>query len=112
VKRAPNLASFDAAFCSLRTRAKQGSNAESLGARFGFYGLPVLLYTSNSNFSLSPSSPPHHSRCKLSTSTSSNTASPLRPALTLSLFTTLVARSVCRVTHHVMATMAMPKLTL
>jgi hypothetical protein len=35
VKWAPNLVAFAAAFCSLRTHARQGSNSESLPARLG-----------------------------------------------------------------------------
>src|SRR5271154_4811664 len=39
VKGAPNLASFDAAFCSLCTRAKN-----FVQARFEFYSLPPSLF--------------------------------------------------------------------
>jgi len=60
VKWAPNLASFDAAFCFLLIHVRQGSNPESLpslsfvqGARFGLSRLPLpticLLISVSSN---------------------------------------------------------------
>jgi hypothetical protein len=55
VKGALNLASFEAAFCSLRTSAKQGSNYESLPVSRAKFG--QILAKVTTPFGTSPLAP-------------------------------------------------------
>jgi hypothetical protein len=65
VKRAPILASFDAAFCSLRTRARQGSNSGSLASPLGSQFGPTLNFVQGAPFWTHTPSPPLPSLCLL-----------------------------------------------